>query len=158
MGGMRMPPSVHVVLCPSHLAAAGIGMSGIVSMALALAIPLPALWQAVLVAIIVAWVAHAFRRDALHRGSGAVRELRLAPDLILVAHMADGRLVAGHVRASTYVGAWMTCIVWRPDGARMTRTILLLPDMLPVDGFRRLRVMLRYARSGDAQAVPASHA
>jgi len=155
---MRMPPSVHVVLYPSRLAAAGIGVSGIASLALVLALPLPALGQAVLVVAILGWVAHAFRRDALHRGGTAVRALRLAPDLILVAYMADGRMVAGHVRASTYVGAWITCIVWRPDGALASRSILLLPDMVQADGFRRLRVMLRYARSGDSQDAPASHA
>jgi toxin CptA len=127
-------------------------------MGIVLALPLPTIGQAALVAAIVAWVAHAYWRAALHRGAAAVRELRLAPDLILVAAMADGRLVAGHVRASTYVGSWMTCVVWRPDGAWMSRTILLLPDMLQADEFRRLRVMLRYARSGDSQDVPASHA
>jgi hypothetical protein len=72
--------------------------------------------------------------------------------------MGDGRLVAGHVRAATYVGAWITTIVWRPDGSRLSRTILVLPDMLPDEDFRRLRVMLRYARSGEVQDVPASQA
>jgi hypothetical protein len=62
------------------------------------------------------------------------------------------------VRAATYVGAWVTTIVWRPDGARWSRAILVLPDMLPAEDFRRLRVMLRYARSGDAQEAPASQA
>jgi len=50
----------------------------------------------------------------------------------------------------------MTSIVWRPDGARWSRAILVVPDMLPADEFRRLRVMLRYARSGRAQDAPAS--
>jgi hypothetical protein len=56
------------------------------------------------------------------------------------------------------VGAWITTIVWRPDNWRLSRTILVLPDMLPDEDFRRLRVMLRYARSGEVQDVPASQA
>lgn len=155
---MRLPPSVHVILAASRCAGTGIGVLGIATIALALALPLASLWQVALVGAIVAWTVRAFRLDALHRGRSAVLEIRLAPDLILVACLGDGRLVAGHVRASTYVGSWITCIVWRPDGARWSRTILLLPDMLPPDDFRRLRVMLRYARSGDVQDAPASQA
>ena len=94
----------------------------------------------------------------MHRGRFAATELRLAPDLILVACMGDGRRVAGHVGASTYVGAWMTTIVWRPDARRWSRTILILPDMLPHEDFRRLRVMLRYARSDEVQEAPVSQA
>jgi hypothetical protein len=155
---MRAPPSVHVDLSPSRIAGAGVGVLGIASMALALALPLPGPWQATAVTAIAAWAVRAFRVDALHRGTGAVRSITLTPGHILVACMGDGRLVAGDVRPSTCVGAWVTCIVWRPDGARRSRTILLLPDMVPQDGFRRLRVRLRYARSSEVQEAPASQA
>ena len=46
--------------------------------------------------------------------------------------------------------------MWRPDGARWSRAILIVPDMLPPDDFRRLRVMLRYARSAVVQGAPSS--
>ncbi len=123
-----------------------------------LATPLEAWQQVACVAGALGWAAAAFRRHALLRGAGAVTELRLAADLVLVAHRADGALVAGHVRSSTYVGASLTSIVWRPDGAWRSRAILIVPDMLPADDFRRLRVMLRYARSAVEQGAPASHA
>jgi hypothetical protein len=155
---MRMPPSVHVVLAPSRVAGTGIGLLGAASVALTICLPLHPLLQMALIAAIVAWTGWSFHVDALHRGRFAVTEVRLAPDLILVACMGNGCLVAGHVRASTYVGTWITTIVWRPDGWRWSRAILILPDMLPAEDFRRLRVMLRYARSGDMQDVPASQA
>jgi hypothetical protein len=155
---MRMPPSVHVVLAPSRIAGAGIGILAVATIALIFVLPLQPVPQMAAVAALVAWAAWSFHVDALHRGRFAVTEVRLAPDLILVACMGDGRLVAGHVRAATYVGAWVTTIVWRPDGWRWSRAILVLPDMLPTEDFRRLRVMLRYARSGDAQEAPASQA
>jgi hypothetical protein len=155
---MRMPPSVHVVLSPSRIAGTGIGLLAAASVALTIALPLHPLAQIALTTAIVAWAGWSFHVDALHRGRFAVTEVRLAPDLILVACMGDGRLAAGHVRASTYVGAWVTTIVWRPDGWLFSRAILILPDMLPAEDFRRLRVMLRYARSGDMQDAPASHA
>jgi len=71
-------------------------------------------------------------------------------------HMGDGRLIAGHVRSATYVGALVTTIVWRADGARWSRTVLVVPDMLAAEDFRRLRVMLRYARNAAVQGLPAS--
>jgi hypothetical protein len=155
---MRRPPSVHVVLSPSRIAGACIGVFAMATIALTVGLPLEPLVQMAMIAAVVAWAGWSFQVDALRRGSLAVTELRLAPDLILIACMGDGLLVAGHVRASTYVGAWVTTIVWRPDGSRWSRTILVLPDMLPAEDFRRLRVMLRYARSGDVQDLPASHA
>jgi hypothetical protein len=155
---MRMPPSVHVVLSPSPIAGAAIGVFAAATIALTVVLPLPTLLQVATVAAVVAWAAWSFHADALHRGHFAVTEVRLAPDLILVVCMGDGQLVSGHVRASTCVGAWVTTIVWRPDGWRWSRTILVLADMLPAEDFRRLRVMLRYARSGEVQDVPASQA
>ena len=153
-----MPPSVHVVLAPSRVAGAGIGVLAAATIALTLAMPLEPWLHAVLVVALVAWAGAAFQAAALHRGRRAVTEIRVAPDLMLVACLGDGHLVAGYVRAATYVGPWITTIVWRPDGRRVSRTILVLPDMLPAEDFRRLRVMLRYARSAEVQDVPASQA
>jgi hypothetical protein len=155
---MRRPSSVHVVLSPSRIAGAGIGVLAAATIVLTIALPLQPLLQLAMSAAIVAWAGWSFHVDALHRGRIAVTDVRLAPDLILVVCMGDGRLVAGHVRTATYVGAWFTTIVWRPDGRRLSRAILVLPDMLPEEDFRRLRVMLRYARSSEVQDVPASHA
>jgi hypothetical protein len=79
-----------------------------------------------------------------------VTELRLAPDLVLVVHRGDGRLIAGHVRSATYVAASLTSIVWRPDGARFSRAILIVPDMLPEEDFRTVAgdAALRAQRGG----------
>ena len=153
-----MPPSVHVVRAPSRIAGACIGMLAAATIALTLAMPLEPWLQAILVAAIVTWAGGSFHVAALHRGRHAVAEIRVAPDLMLVACMGDGHLAAGPIRSATYVGPWMTTIVWRPDGRRVSQTILVLPDMLPAEDFRRLRVMLRYARSAEVQDVSASQA
>jgi len=158
MRGMRLPPSVHVALGPSRIVGVAVGLAALAVLAVAFALPLAA-WQhgAVTLAVLV-WASRTFVVVALRRSPGAVTELRLAPDLVLVVHRRDGRLVAGHVRSATYVGEMLTSIVWRPDDARHSRAILVVPDMLPADDFRRLRVMLRYARNVEAQGAPASHA
>ncbi len=155
---MRLPPSVHVVLGPSRIAGAGIGLAGLGTIAVVFMLPVAGWLQALGMLAVLAWVAAVFRIVALRRGAFAITEARLAPDLVLVVHMGDGRLVAGHVRSATYVGVWLTTIVWRADRARWSRTVCIVPDMLPAEDFRRLRVMLRYARSAVEEGVPASQA
>ncbi len=65
----------------------------------------------------------------------------------------DGRSIEGTVLAETYVGESLTSIVWRPDRARRSRAVALLPDMMPNEDLRRLRVILRYSQApGDDSA------
>ena len=58
----------------------------------------------------------------------------------------DGHERAGCLCEGTYVSATVVSIVWRPEHARLARAFLVTGDMLAPDEFRRLRVMLRYAR------------
>jgi toxin CptA len=153
---MPKPPSVHVVLGPSRAVGAAIGVATLATSCVVLILPLPSWLHGAACALLLAWAWVLFQVLALRRGPFAVTEVRLAPDLVLVVNRGDGRLTAGHVRSSTFVAAWLTTIVWRPDGARFSRSILIVPDMLPADDFRRLRVMLRYARSGEVQETPLS--
>jgi len=158
MHGMRLPPTVHVLLGPSRIVGVAVGLAALGLLAVVLAMPVVAWQQGAVTVAVLAWATRVFVVVALRRGPRAVTELRLAPDLVLVVHHGDGRLVAGHVRSATYVGALLTSIVWRPDRALWSHAILIVPDMLPADDFRRLRVMLRYARNAVAQGAPASHA
>jgi hypothetical protein len=59
------------------------------------------------------------------------------------------------VDPSSYVGAALTTLVWRVNGApwwRSPEVILILPDVVPADDFRRLRIFLRYGR-GAAEGM-----
>ena len=154
---MRLPPSLLVELGPSRLAGVAIGVMGAATLGLALALPIAAWQQASLIAFVAGWTWRAWRTHALRQGASACIALRLAPNRLLAVTMGDGRRLAGHVRSSSYVGARLTTIVWRADGERWSRSVCILPDMLPAEDFRRLRVLLRYARSGDVAAVPANH-
>ena len=153
---MRLPPVVHVSLGPSRNAGAAIGVATLATLVVVLHLPVAPWQHGALCAVALAWAWVAFERTAVRSTPDAVLQLRLAANLLIVVTRGDGRLVAGHVRSSTCVTAPLTSIVWRPDGAWWSRSILVLPDMLPPDEFRRLRVMLRYARSGLAQSAPAS--
>jgi hypothetical protein len=46
----------------------------------------------------------------------------------------------------------LTTLVVRPDGKRRLRTVAILPDMLPADDFRRLRLLLRLGHGATTAA------
>jgi hypothetical protein len=51
---------------------------------------------------------------------------------------------SGTVRDGSFVAPWLAVVRWRPVGAWRDRSLLVAPDMLGADEFRRLRVLLRW--------------
>jgi toxin CptA len=82
--------------------------------------------------------------DACRRA--AIREFHIDGDHIEL--MTEGGCVHGELRSGSFVAPFLTIIRWRPPGARFDRTLLILPDMIDPDSFRRLRVLLRWAKPG----------
>jgi toxin CptA len=76
---------------------------------------------------------HAFKR---HRASHAVR----VEGASISVDGIEGRIVAG-----SFVAPWLTIVHWRPQGARFTRTLAVLPDAIDAEAFRALRVILRWS-------------
>lgn len=155
---MRNVPVIDVALRASPIAGVGVGIAALATLVLVLSLPAPPPLHVLGCAGVLAWAWESFRTVAMRTGSRTVEALHLGGDRLLVVRYGNGRQVAGHVRSSSYVSAALTAVVWRPDGARFSRAVLILPDMLPPDHFRRLRILLRYARSGVAHGAPASHA
>jgi hypothetical protein len=88
----------------------------------------------------------AHRTVALHRGPRGVRAFFLDERAIEV-ELADGTFRSGEVRDGSFVAPWLTIVRWRPLGTRCDRSIVVLPDMLPRDDFRALRVLLRMGKN-----------
>lgn len=107
---------------------------------------------------IVVWAGDRIHVVAMRRGPRAIRRIELDGDLRIAVTTGNGACDRGRVRRDSYVGARVTTIVWKPGHTRFARAILLLPDMLPPDDFRRLRILLHYGRSDPTQGDPASHA
>jgi len=155
---MRLPPALHVTLGPSRRAVAFVVGMALGCCAVLATLPLDPALIALAMLVTVVWAGDRVFVVALRRGPRASVALWLTGDRMLVVRSGDERLTAGYVRQSSYVGARLTTIVWRPDGARLSRAEWILPDMLPAEDFRQLRVLLRYARSEEADAAPASQA
>lgn len=136
----------------------GIGVAAAATLGAVLTLPWSIAATAATVLAILAWAADRARVVALRRGPRAVRDVEITAGLHIRAGYGDGTVRTGRVDRSTCVTSWVTTLVWRPDGGRFKRAVLILPDMLPSEDFRRLRVTLRYGRSDATQGAPASHA
>ena len=82
-------------------------------------------------------------------GRGVAAILHVGIDRRIAVTDRDGRTRAGVILDDSYVGSALTTIVWRGDDDRWwrpARAMLVVPDSLPPDDFRRLRVVLRYGR------------
>ena len=73
------------------------------------------------------------------RRAAADRALRIDVDRSVEV---DG--VQGTLRDGSFVAPWLVVVRWRPARAWKDRSLLVAPDMLGADDFRRLRVLLRW--------------
>jgi hypothetical protein len=157
-GAMKPPQRLRLEPRPSRIGCAavavGCAMTSILfgSLPLSMAAVLPG------AAAILAVLASGLWRCA---GRGVPALLHVGIDRRITVTDLDGRSRAGVILDDSYVGVWLTTIVWRRDGMpwwRPARTMLVLPDTLGRDEFRRLRVVLRYGRpagNGDASGEEA---
>jgi hypothetical protein len=155
---MRLPVQLRVSLRPSRIAAFAVVAIAAVSWAAVLVLSVPTIAHLVTGLALGGWARLQCRRHAWRTSPRAVVEVMLSSDAVVVVRHRDGTLVAGHVRSASFAHPFFTSIVWRPDGARLSRSVPLLPDMLGVDDYRRLRVLLRYGRREVAAGAPASQA
>lgn len=153
---MHWPPPVRVVFATSRTALALIATLAVGTCALIATLPVEPAAMGLATIGVLTWAIDRIYVVALRQGPRAVRELELRGDLTVIVVNGDGAPSAGRVRRQSYVGARLTTVVWRPFGRWRSRTILVLPDMLPAQDFRRLRVLLRYGRSDVTHGRPAS--
>jgi hypothetical protein len=146
MGAMKPSPRLRLEPRPSRIGCAFVATACAMTAILLGLLPLP-MTAAVpaTVTVLVVLVSGLWRCT----GRGVPALLHVGIDRGMTVTGRDGRSRAGVILDNSYVGAWLTTIVWRADGIRWwrpARTIVVLPDTLPEDEFRRLRVVLRYGR------------
>ena len=88
------------------------------------------------------------RMWALRSSRRSIVAIELGGDAQVALTERGGRRIEGRVGADSYVGASLTTLVVRGNSAFASRATAILPDMLPGEDFRRLRVLLRLAEPG----------
>jgi hypothetical protein len=155
---MRPPTQFRVVLRPSRIATYALATLAGFAIVLLVIMPAPAWTDALAALVLIGWAAHRVRQHGSRCAPSAIVELMLSEDRTIVVRRKDGRWRSGRVLETSHVHPAFTSIVWRPDGARLARSVPIVADMLDRDDFRRLRVLLRYGRSDDSDGAPASQA
>ena len=137
--------TVRIQLAPSRLALLAIVSMAVATLALIALTPGP-VGARILAATWVACAAlHALHVVALRRGRHGVRAVRVHRTGEIEVGNAAGAWRTGVVRAGSFVAPWLTIVRWRAHGARFDRSIVILPDMLAAEDFRRVRVWLRWS-------------
>lgn len=137
------PAGVYSIAPSWRLAAIlAAGHGGVAVLVLLLDIPLA--WRAAILAVLAASLVYELRATALRFSANALITLRIAPDNVFSAQTRSGEWRDYEVLGSTYVTSAMTVLILRAAGARRVRSVVLLPDSMAADDFRRLRTWLRW--------------
>jgi len=137
---------VEITLRASRLLAACLIVLHAVVLVLTLVMPL--LWESVLprpalVLALTASLAYHLAQHALRRLPGSVTGLNLALDGAF-AIRRGGDWLPAEVLGSSFVHPHLTVLSLRLEGRRFATHVVLVPDALDAEAFRRLRVWLRW--------------
>jgi hypothetical protein len=149
---MRRPVTRRFDFATSRAARAFVAASHAATIALVVALPLAPLMSASLALLVVALGLRAWRSL-----EGALAGLVLRSDGSLTALGRDGRVVEGRLAEGSVAAPRYAAVAWRANGERFKRVESVPWDRLGASAHRELRVMLRYATSGDEAGAPASH-
>jgi toxin CptA len=143
---MASDPAWRVVIAigPSRLAFAWAVLVGTLGVAACVGLPEDTMAKVALAGAVVAASVLAARRHGWQAGAGGIRRLVVDLSGHVEIDRADGSRAAGLVLDGSFVLPWLTVVRWRPCGARWSRSVLIAPDAVAADDFRRLRVLLRW--------------
>ena len=149
---MKAALALRVSLGPSRLASALICVVCLATAALVAWLPGIAALRGALVIGIGAYAILTMRHWACRSAPRAITGIELDVDRSACLTERSGRRIEGLVQPDSYVGALLTTVVMRPEGRRRLRTVAILPDMLPPDDFRRLRLLLKLGHAATTTA------
>ena len=147
---MKPPPRLRLEPHPSRIGCAWIATACATTLILLGSLPLPVSVLMPAAGVVLAVLASGLWRCS---GRGVPALLHVGLDRRITVTGRDGRSRAGVILDDSYAGACLTTIVWRADDSpwwRPAHAVVVLPDTLPEDDFRRLRVVLRYGRPAAA--------
>lgn len=137
--------TVRIALGASRAGAVAIASMAAATLALIAFTPGPTAVRILAATWIACAALHALHAVALHRGRRGVRAVHLGREGEIEVRDAAGAWRVGTLREGSFVAPWLTIVRWRAQGARFDGSIVLLPDMLPAEDFRRVRVWLRWS-------------
>ena len=132
-----------------YLAAMLIAAHGVTFAALfPLALPIWA--KAALAPLMLLSLAHHLQRDAWLSAPSSSVALALEGDRVMLT-TRGGEQLAGQILRDSLATPFLTVLNVLPQGARLARSVVILPDSLDAESFRQLRVWLKWGSSTKRQ-------
>jgi toxin CptA len=119
------------------------GMHGFAA-AMCWLVPLPLWLAAMLMPLVVASAGYHLGRDGLRSLPAALVALRLHADRRCEFQTRSGAWQEAELLGSSFVSPFLTVLNLQPAGRRFARHLVILPDALASEDFRRLRVWLKW--------------
>ncbi|PWT75006.1 MAG: hypothetical protein C5B46_03210 [Proteobacteria bacterium] len=113
--------------------------------------PMPWPLKAIGGAAIIVSLVFSIRRHALRSASDAIVELELREDCSAGALRRDGGWEEFSVDGSSFVSPVLTIVTLRPRSRGRMRAVLIAPDCVQQESFRRARVWLRWRCAGSGE-------
>ena len=108
------------------------------------ALDLPVWIRGTLAVALAGSLLYALLRDGWRRLPGSVTELRLWADGSCAVKLRQGSWQSCRIRGESFVAPWLTVLSLAQEGRLLRRYVVILPDALDPEAFRRLRVWLRW--------------
>jgi hypothetical protein len=143
---MNEPAALQIEFLPSSIAGVVTLLAVIATAALVAWLPREPWYRLLAVSALGAYGIALTRAWAQRSTPRAVVAIALDANRHIAIVERSGHRIEGEVQDDSYVGSMLTTIVWRGSGARRSRTIAILPDMLSAEDLRKLRVLLRLGK------------
>ncbi|HMJ49425.1 MAG TPA: protein YgfX [Burkholderiales bacterium] len=133
---IRFKPSVilGLLLVLAHASAVG----------LLLVVPLPIWSKLVTVVVVCISFAFYFRRNARLAAPSSLVALEIKEDCACTVETRNGNRRSCTVLPTSYVSASLTILNLKVDGKLLRKHLVILPDAVNAEDFRKLRVLLRW--------------
>ena len=130
-------------LQPSRYLAAILVAAHGITLAALFPLGLPIWSKVALASLILLSLMYHLRRDAWLSAPSSGIALKLEDDRVILT-TRGGEQLAGQILRDSLVTPLLTILNVLPQGARLARSVIILPDSLDAESFRQLRVCLKW--------------
>ncbi len=145
---------MRIELRPSRRLACALATAHLASGTLVVLSGLEAWLAAAACAVLALSACHHVRRDALLLAARSVLALELRGEAECVTHARAPGSARWKVCGSTYAARWLVVLALAAPVGRARRHVVLLPDGMSADAYRRLVVWLRWSAATRAPMEP----
>lgn len=137
-------PVQRISVGPSALIAVAVSIVHVGAGGVLWLVPIPVLGKAVFTLLIAVSLVYFMARDAALHASRSIVALELGEQGEIACQTRNGAWLHCELLGSSYVTPGMTVVNLRPRGWGAYRRVILVPDNVDADDFRRLRTWLRW--------------